>query len=512
MANRRLSMRKIAEVLRLHFECDRTLREIGHSLGCSPTTVSETLRRAKLAGIGWPLPQELSEAALEARLYPPAPPSRQARPDADWSAVHAALRHKGVTLDLVWQEYKAVHPEGYRYSAFCEHYRRWAAKLPVTLRQRHIPGEKLFVDYAGPTVPVIDPATGEMRQAAIFVAVLGASNYTYCEATWSQGLADWIGAHVRAFEFFHGVARALVPDNLKSGVSHACFYEPELNPTYQELARHYNTVILPARPGKARDKAKVELGVLLVERWVLARLRHQRFFSLAELNRAIREALAALNARAFKKLPGSRQSAFEHWERPALLALPAIRYEFAEWKVARVGIDYHVEADGHYYSVPFRFAREKVEVRLTATTVELFHRGRRIASHARSALKGRHTTVDAHMTPGHQQVMGWNAKRFLDWAERIGPHAKALVAAILKARRHPQQGYRSCLGILRLGKDFGETRLEAACARAIAIGALSYRSVHSILKHGLDRRSAAQPAQASLPLEHANVRGPDYYH
>ena len=512
MANSRLSMRKILEVLRLHHEGGRSHREIARAIHASPTTVGEILRRSKLAGLVYPFPSEMTEAKAEALLYPPSAPSATRRPEPDWSAVHQELRRKGVTLDLLWQEYKTERPDGYQYSSFCDRYRHWVGKLSVSLRQTHAPGEKLFVDYAGPTVAVTDPMTGEIRQAAIFVAVLGASNYTYCEATWSQALPDWIGSHVRALEFIGGVPALLVPDNLKSGVRKACFYDPELNPTYRDLAIHYATAVLPARPYRPKDKAKVEAGVLLVERWVLARLRHQRFFSLAELNRQIAEWMVVLNQRPFKKLPGSRQSAFAELDRPALHPLPATRYEFADWKVATVGIDYHVEFASHYYSVPYRFAREKVDVRATATTVELFHRGQRVASHLRSEARGRHTTVDAHMTPAHLAVQGWNAPRLLDWAARIGPYARAVVEHVLHQRRHPQQGYRSCLGILRLAKTYSDARLEAACERAIEISAPSYGSLKSILKHGLDIKRFSAPAQTSLPLEHANVRGPQYYH
>jgi len=505
-------MRKIVDVLRLHHEGGRSHREIARAVGASPTTVGEILRRAKQCALIYPVPAGMSEAGLEALLYAPTAPSNRTRPEPDWPGVHRELRRKGVTLDLLWQEYKAEHPEGYRYSGFCEHYRRWVGRLSVSMRQTHAAGEKLFIDYAGQTVPVVDPLTGEIRPAAIFVAVLGASNYTYCEATWSQSLPDWIGSHVRTLEHLGGATAVLVPDNLKSGVTTACFYEPELNPTYRDLARHYGTVVLPARPRRPKDKAKAEGGVLLVQRWVLARLRNQRFFSLDELNRAIAALMTDLNSRAFKKLPGCRQSAFEELDRPALRPLPATRYEFAEWKVAKVGIDYHVEVVEHYYSVPYRFAREKIDVRLTASTVELFHRGVRIASHVRTDLRGRHTTVDAHMTPAHQAVQGWNAPRLVEWAARIGPYAKAVVQSILHQRRHPQQGYRACLGILRLGKTVGDERLEAACERAITIGAASYSSLKSILKNGLDKKRISAPAQTSLPLEHANVRGPDYYH
>lgn len=504
-------MRKIEDVLRLHFACDRSNREIAAALGIGRATVSDYLRRAQMAGIRWPLPEDITELALEARLFPSLPASKVKRPEPDWGHVHRELGKKGITLDLLWQEYREAHPEGYQYSAFCQHYRDFAEALPVTLRQAHAPGERLFVDYSGQTLSVIDPGTGEVRQAQVFVAVLGASNYTYVDATWSQGLADWTASHVRCFEYLGGVPELLVPDNLKSAVSGANFFDPDLNPTYHDLARHYGTAILPARVRKPRDKAKVEAGVLLAQRWILARLRHQRFFSLEELNRAIRPLLAELNARPFKKLPGSRQSVFEAVDRPALKPLPLVRYEFAEWKTVTAGIDYHVEVTGHYYSVPYRHARQKLEARFTASTVELFKKGERIACHPRSLSKGRHTTLEAHLAPAHQKVAGWNRERFLAWATKIGAHTEAAVDHILRARTHPQQGYRAALGVLRLAKAYGPDRLEAACQRAFRIQSVTYRSIDSILKHGLDR-PARQAAQASLPLDHANVRGAEYYH
>jgi transposase len=504
-------MRKIEEVLRLHHDGGRSNRDIAQAVRASPTTVGEYLRRARLAGIAWPLPEGLSELALEAVLFPMPVNATVKWPEPDWSAVHREMGKKGVTLDLLWQEYREQHPDGYQYSAFCDHYRAFAQALPVTLRQSHAPGERLFVDYSGQTVPVIDPVTAEVRQAQVFVAVLGASNYTYVEATWTQGLADWTGSHVRCFEFLGGVPALVVPDNLKSGVSKPNFYDPDLNPTYQELARHYGTAILPARVRKPRDKAKVEAGVLLAQRWILARLRHQRFFSLAELNRAIRPLLAELNARPFKKLSGSRKSVFESVDRPALKPLCAERYEFAEWKVVTAGIDYHVEVAGHYYSVPYRFARQKLDARLTASTVEVFKKGERIACHPRSLARGRHSTLDEHLAPAHQKVAGWNSQRFLDWAAKIGPHTEAAIEHILRARAHPQQGYRAALGILRLAKVYGHERLEAACGRAFRIHAVTYRSIDSILKNNLDRKPRTV-TQATLPLDHANVRGPDYYH
>ncbi|MEQ1916478.1 MAG: IS21 family transposase [Gallionella sp.] len=511
MANNRLSMRKITEALRLHFECGRTQREISRAIGASPTTVGEYLRRAKAAGFSYPLPAELDETAVEQRLFPPPVPVDVVRAEPDWVKVHNELRKKSVTLELLWQEYKSDNPDGYRYSWFCEHYRLWAGKLSVSMRQTHTPGEKLFVDYAGQTMPVIDGSSGEIRQAQLFVAVLGASNYTFAEATWSQQLPDWIGSHVRCFEFMGGVTEILVPDNLKSGVKHPSYYDPELNPTYRDLAEHYGITVLPARSRKPKDKAKVEGGVLIVERWILARLRNQRFFSLAELNRAIAGLLIELNARAFKKLPGCRLSAFLEMDRPALRPLPENRYQYAEWKMARVGIDYHVEVTGHYYSVPYQFARQEVDVRYTETTVEAFHRGKRIAAHARNTQKGRHTTVDEHMTPGHQQVAGWSAKRLLDWAQGIGSQTHAAVEAMLGSRKHPQQSYRACLGVLRMAKTYGNARLEAACDRALRLNATNYRSISSILKNGLDR-VAETSTQTRLPLTHSNVRGPEYYH
>lgn len=508
---KRLSMRKIAEVLRLHHECGRSQREIAVAVGASPTTVGEYLRRAKRAGIGYPLPTGIDETVLQAKLFPPPLPSKVARPEPDWSGVHRELARKHVTLDLLWQEYKAEHPDGYRYSAFCQRYRAWSGKLSVSMRQTHPPGEKLFVDYAGTTLSVINPDTGEIRWAQLFVAVLGASNYTYAEATWTQSLPDWLGSHVRAVEFFGGAPEIVVPDNLKSGVKKPNWYEPDINPSYQEWASHYGVAVLPARVRKPKDKAKAEVGVQIASRWIIAALRNRRCFSLDELNRAIRVLLDRLNTRPFKKLPGCRKQAFDELDRPALRPLPVTRYSYADWERRRVGIDYHVDVAGHYYSVPYRFARQEVDVRIAAHTLEVFHKGTRIASHVRSRDKGRHTTVDAHMTPAHQAVSGWNAPRILEWANRIGPETAAFVEHLMSIRRHPQQAYRASLGVLRLAREVGRERLEAACARAIAINASTYKSVASILKHGLDRQS--EPAsQTSLPLDHANVRGSHYYH
>ena len=504
-------MRKIIEVFRLYFDHSRSKREIARIIGSSPTTVTDYLSRAKVAGLSYPFPPELDEAALNRLLFPPSEPSAVQRPAPDWGAVHTGLRHKGVTLDLLWQEYKAEQADGFQYSAFCEHYRRWRQHLSLSMRQTHTPGEKLFIDYAGPTVEVTEMHTGEIRQAQIFVAVLGASNYTYIEATWSQKLPDWIGSHVRALDFFGGATELWVPDNLRSGVSRASRYEPDINPTYQDLATHYDVAVLPARARKPKDKAKVENGVLIVERWVLARLRLQRFFSLGELNRMLRTLLTDLNQRPFKKLPGSRASAFAEMDQPALRALPLSAYEYAEWKLARVGVDYHVEADGHYYSVPCLHARQQVDVRLTAAIVEIFQRGVRLASHTRCAFKGRHTTIDAHMPPAHRAMAGVNAESLRSQAAAIGARTEALVERLLHQRRHPQQAFRSCLGVLQLGRQYGNARLEAACARALKYNAVSWKSLQSILKHGLDQQAPDEHQRVLELPEHENVRGAAYY-
>jgi transposase len=469
--------------------------------------------RFEEAGLTWPAAEALDDATLEHKLFPPAPavsPKQRAVPD--WGEVHRELRRKGVTLTLLWHEYKVAFPDGYQYSWFCDQYRTWSAKLDVVMRQEHRAGEKLFVDYAGQTVEVVDRRTGEIRAAQIFVAVFGASSYTYAEATWTQQLPDWIGAHVRAFSFFGGTSELLVPDNLRSGVSKAHRYEPDLNPTYQDLASHYGVAVLPARVRKPRDKAKAEAGVLLVERWILAALRNRTFFSLEEVNREIARLLERLNTRPFKKLPASRRALFDQLDRPALRPLPAQPYEFAEWKKVRVNIDYHVEVDGHYYSVPYQLVRKSLEARYSERTVECFHKGQRVASHVRSHLKGRHTTVVEHMPTSHRSYAEWTPQRLIRWAEKTGPATAGVVQTILERRAHPQQGFRSCLGIMRLGKSFGEQRLEAACRRALTLGACSYKSIESILRQGLDRKALPEQQDLDLSIAHENIRGSDYYH
>jgi transposase len=506
-------MRKIKEVLRLSLDRKMSARKIAQSTTVSRTTIGEYLLRFKASGLAWPLPENFSETELEQHLFPALPdvPAEQ-RPVPDFTLVHTELSKPGVTMFLLWQEYKLQYPEGFQYSWFCEHYRLWRGKLDISMRQQHLAGDKLFVDYAGQTVGIVDRTTGEIKQAQIFVAVLGASSYTFAEATWSQQLSAWIGSHVRAFSFFGGVSAVIVPDNLKSGVNKAHLYEPDLNPTYMDMANHYGTTVLPARVRKPKDKSRAESGVLLVERWILAVLRNRTFFSLSELNQAIGELLVKLNQRAFKKLPGSRQSQFEAIDKPALQPLPAEPYEFAQWKKARVNINYHIEVEKHHYSVPHSLIKTQLDVRYSAATIECFHKGQRVASHARSYLQGGYTTVAEHMPTSHREYAQWTPQRLINWAQKTGPAVGALVEQMLQRRKHPQQAFRSCLGIMRLGKSYGDDRLEAACRRALLIGSLSYKSIESILSKGLDRQAdQGRQEQLELNVEHDNIRGANYY-
>jgi transposase len=507
-------MRKIKEVLRLHYEKGLSAREIARSLDIGRGTIRNYLARVQRAGLSWPLSPEIDEATLEHRLFcpfHPVVPEERLMPPMEY--LHQELKRKGVTLQLLWHEYKERSPEGYQYSQFCRLYHQWVEKLDPCLRQEYRAGEKLFVDYAGQTMEVTDPETGEIHPAHIFVATLGASNYTFAEATLSQDLPSWIQSHVHAFEFFQGVTEILTPDNLRDAVTRSCRYEPDLNASYREMAEHYGTVIIPARVAKPRDKAKVESGVLQVERWVLAPLRHRTFFSLAELNEAIRVQLEFLNNRPFEKFQATRNSLFEALEKPVLKPLPVNRFVFAEWKTARVNIDYHIEVDHHYYSVPYQLIHQKVEIRLTDTTVEVFLKGNRVASHLRSYTPGKYTTLSEHMPKSHQKHLEWTPSRLIHWAGTIGPQTQKLLAFILENRPHPEQGYRSCLGVLRLKERYTPERLEAACARALAFKAYSYKNVESILKKGLDQQPLATPSpQSPLPLlEHENLRGREYY-
>jgi len=511
MAKKRLSMRKLHEVLRLKLECGLSNRNIARGCNISRSTVADYLDRTERYGLKWPLPENVSDTDLERILFPPGSLSRSCKPPLpDFSYIHDELKRKGVTLYLLWEEYKERHPDGYQYSWYCDLYRGWSGKLDVSMRQIHKAGEKVFVDYAGQTMEIVDRLTGEVMDAEIFVAVLGASNYTYAEATWTQGLPDWIGSHVRLFEYFGGCPEIVVPDNLKSGVTKPCRYEPDINPTYADLAGHYGVAVIPARVKKPKDKAKAEVGVQIVERRILAKLRNRQFFSLSELNGAIKEILEELNDRPFQKIPGNRRSLFAKLDKPALKPLPPTPYEYAEWKKAKVNIDYHIEVERHYYSVPHSYAKDKVDVRFTSSTIEIFHKGKRIASHVRSFKQSFHTTVKEHMPKAHQKYNEWSPSRIIEWGEKTGINVGNIFREIMASRPHPEQGYRSCLAIMHLAKEYGNSRLEAACKRALAIGSPFYKSVKSILKTGLDKQQLLL-AEETEPMKHQHLRGSDYY-
>ncbi len=507
-------MRQVSEVLRLNAE-GFSHRKIARSVGLGKTTVKDYLERAASAKISWPLPADIDAAELEARLFRRGVEAMPAgRPEPDWSEVHRELKSRHhVTLMLLWMEYRQAHPDGWAYTQFCVHYRVWLGRQEVVMRLEYKAGDRLFVDFSGDRLPLVEAETGEITMMEIFVAVLGASGYLYVEATRRQDLESWLGAHARAFEFYGGVPRVTVPDNLKAGVTKACWYDPEVNPSYLELAQHYGTVVLPTRTAHPRDKAVVEVGVQVVERWVLAPLRKRRFFSLAEMNAAIREKVTEVNERPFRGEPTSRRALFLEVERAALQPLPVARYEFATFKTATVNIDYHVEFDRHWYSVPHQLVRQKVEVRATANTVELFHRGRRVASHLREHERRRFVTETAHMPASHRAHIEWTPSRLLDWAATVGPPVAELADRIMRSRPHPEHGYRACLGLMRLARRFGNDRVVAACSRALAVNACSYASVESILSQNLDRTPLPEVQLSVLPPppSHRNLRGADYY-
>ncbi len=513
MPKERVTMRKVREILRLVWSCSQSRTATAKSCGVSKTAVTDTVRRAMMAKLSWPLPCYLDDTALESLLYPPANRSPTfSRPQPDWNALNNELvTHKNLTLMLLWQEYKERDPEGYQYSQYCELFRQWRKKLDLSMRQEHRAGEKMFVDYCGQTLPIVDPATGEIMDAQVFVSVMGASNYTFAEATRSQALPDWTGSHVRAFGYMGAVPRCLVPDNLKSGVTKTCRYEPDLNPTYAALAEHYQAAVIPARVRRPKDKPKVEVGVQIVQRFILAALRHRTFFSLAEANVAIRERLELLNNRPFRKLPGTRKERFEEVDLPAMLPLPESPYEYADWIKARVHLDYHVEVDHHFYSVPHRLVREEVDVRYTETIVECFFNRKRVASHQRSQLKGKPTTCREHMPRAHLEFAEWTPERFISWAAKTGPETARAIENVLSRRTYPEHGFRSCMGILSLGKRYSNERLEAACERALLIKGVNYKSIKSILENNLDKKPL-QSKPEPVTVDHENIRGTGYYH
>lgn len=510
MTKWRIAMPKIKDVLRLHAS-ELSARSIALSLSISRGSVSNILTRAEASGVTWPLPEDFDEVKLESLLFPKSPGRPNKSVDPDWEYIYGETKKKGVTLNLLWIEYKEKESNAYQYSQFCERYRTWRKAAQLSLRQEHRAGEKLFIDYAGPTIPIIDGSTGEISESQLFVATLGASSYTYVEAQWGQDLQSFIQGHVRAFKFFGGVPQLLVPDNLKSGVKQADRYEPTLNRTYYEMATHFGCAILPTRPYKPKDKAKVESAVLVVERWILAVLRNRTFFSLAELNLAIQDELLKLNQKPFQKMEGSRQSMFETLDKPALQVLPTSPYEFAYWHKARVNIDYHITVDYAHYSSPYTLVKQEVDVRMTESVIELFHKGKRVGSHRRSYKKGTMVTDPGHRPKSHQKHLEWTPSKLISWGCSIGTHTGKLVEHILNSRPHPEQGYRSCLGIFSLSKRYSKEQVEAAAERAVTLGAYSYQSVKSILKTGIGQLELQLDIPETPALIHENIRGAAYY-
>lgn len=519
MARKPVSMRKARDILRLKHEVGLGVRQIARSLRISHGTVVNYLQRAEAAGVGWPLSSEIDDAQLQELLFSSQkPPEAARRALPDMAELHKELRGKrhckGITRQLLWEEYRAAQPDGYGYTQFCEYYKRFESGLEPALRQPYRAGEKLFVDWAGETLCVVDPTNGAARQVHLFVAALGASNYTYAEAFEDMQVPCWVEAHIHAWEFFGGTTAITVPDNAKTAVNKPCRYEPVLHRTYEELAEHYGTVIIPARSGEAQDKAKVEEAVQNAERRILAVLRHQTFFSLAEANAAIRKALLALNQRPFQKLPGCRAELFAELDKPALRPLPARRYELGQWREAKANIDYHVQVDWHCYSVPYRLANQSVDVRLSVRTVEIFYRGQRVALHARSHQRGGFTTDPAHRPKAHQKHLDWTPSRLVHWSgQEVGPQCGQVVAKLLESKPHPEQGYRACLGIMRLRRHYGVERLESACRRAVLLDACNYQSIKSILATAADRQPlppSEEPATGPQIL-HENLRGQAYY-
>jgi transposase len=507
-------MRKIKEVLRLK-AAGLSNREIAASTWVGKTTVYEILARAESAGLRWPLPDDLDDERIEAILYPPpsAVPAGS-RPVPNWRQVHKDLKSKRhhVTLRLLWLEWKETNPDGWGYTQFCWHYSKWLAGQDVVMRLSYKGGERMFVDFTGDTMQIFDQTTGDSKKAEVFVTVLGCSGLLYVEATRGQDLRSWLSAHEHAFSYYGGVAEMTVPDNLKSGVTKACFYDPELNPSYAELAVHYSTAVLPTRVARPRDKAAVEAGVLVAERWVLAPLRNRRFFSLTELNDAISDRLEEVNTRPFRGDPTSRRELFEELERDALRPLPCTPYEFAEWKKVTANIDYHVEGpDRRYYSVPYRLVRQRLDLRATAQTVEVLKGGKRVASHQREYGRRRYVTDPEHMPASHRAHAEWTPSRLVAWAGTISKETALFCEQMLQSRPHPEHAYRACLGLMALGRRYGNDRLGAACTRALALGTTSYTSVKSILAEGLDQVPLPTAEQLPEPPTHENLRGAAYF-
>jgi len=509
MVQERLTLRKIREILRLKHEAGLSNRAIAGACKISNSTVGEYLRRAKVAGIGWPV-AETDEDILYQRLFPENKTGMEkVRALPDWEAVRKEMRQKGVTLRLVWMEYFEAHPDGYQYTQYCEYYRRWKkAQVEPSKHREHVGGEEMQVDYAGLKIPIVNPQTGEISEVSVFVAVLPASNYSYAEAQASENQCNWNNGHVRAFEFFGGMVRIVVPDNLKTGVQKPNYYEPDLNPAYQELAEYYQFAVLPARVRRPKDKAKVENGVQNVERWVIAPLRKRTFFSLLEVNQAIQTQLEWLNHRKMQAVGHSRREEFEEIDQPNLRALPEKPYEYAERKTARVNIDYHIEFDKHLYSVPYLLIHQEVEVRATERMVEIFSKGKSVAVHPRSFHPGRFSTFREHMPANHQFIEQVNPEQLVAWAANIGPHMAGLISATLQSRSFPQQAYRSCLGMLSLAKKHPLPMVEQACQVILEAKTFSYAALKDELEWLV--KQTLPPNADTLPA-HENIRGDQYY-
>ena len=509
MSGKGVSIRKMKEILRLYHDANLSMHQIGKSLNLSSGAVFNHISRLKKAGITWPIPEGLSDQDLTNV----GKTVKGKVETIDFSIIQKELkRAKGVTLQLLWDEYHDANLIDLSYSQFCRRFKKWQKLQPQSMKQTHVAGDKIFVDYSGMTFDIIDAATNEIRAAQIFIAILGASNYTYAEASWTQQLEDWIRSHIRMFEYFGGVSALLVPDNLKSAVHKSCRYEPDVNPTYAEFIKHYNTAVLPARPYRPKDKAKAEGAVLLVQRWILARLRNETFFGLDELNEAIKNLLNDLNNKPFKKIPGTRKSLFEEIERKALKPLPTIQYEYKRYKRVKVHIDYHFELEGHYYSVPHRHIGQHLDIWHNRHIVEAFLNAESVAVHQKSKDKGKHTTVDKHMPIAHQKKAQWSAERFINWGKSIGKNTQVIVEHLLNSKTHHEQGYRACLGLLSLAKKHNNEKLELACAYAIYHNTKSRKSIQSILKNELYLNFESQMTKTQIIPQHQNIRGSHYYH
>ena len=515
MPKEALPMNKIEAILQLRQE-GLSYRRIAAATGVKKSTVEDYVKRAKRAGVGWPLPAGWSESELHAALFGVPAQSRRKAALPDCAYLHKELRKKGVTLQLLHDEYLADNPDGYRYSQFCEHYRQFKKTLKPSMRQHHRAGEKLFVDFAGQTIPIVDLA-GQETRVQLFVATFGASNYTYAEAVATQGLEDWVAVHNNMAAYFGGLPELVVSDNLKAAVDKPCRYEPQVNRTYEDWARHNGTCILPTRSAKPQDKAKVENAVLVAERWILAALRKRTFFSLGDLNKAIRELLKDLNSRPFKKLEGCRESLFRELDAPALKPLPAKPYEFASWRKAKVNVDYHValylgNRRYHYYSVPYALAGQEVDLRIARSCVEVFFDGKRVASHLRSDAPGKSSTCREHMPSAHRRHAEWTPGRILNWADQIGDHCRLAAKRIMADRPHPEQGFRSCLGLVRLAKRYGAGRLDAACRRALALDLVSFQSVKNMLETNQDKLPLLDDQPLPMVVNNpTHLRGSAYY-